>query len=80
MPNCSVCNKQINFKNVAYINGDVFICKDCFPQYYIKNLCKVVTRRLRGENHVACIFCTFRRQCDFHISKRLKSLTTLDQS
>jgi ribosome-binding protein aMBF1 (putative translation factor) len=75
MPLCAVCGKEVNFKNVAYINGNIFVCKDCFPQYYVKNICKLVERRLKGENSLACNFCTYKKQCDSYISKTLKSLS-----
>jgi ribosome-binding protein aMBF1 (putative translation factor) len=75
MPLCAVCGKEVNFKNVAYISGSIFVCKDCFPQYYVKNVCKLVERRLKGENPLACNFCTYKKQCDVYISKTLKSLS-----
>jgi ribosome-binding protein aMBF1 (putative translation factor) len=75
MPLCAVCGKEVNFKNVAYINGNIFVCKDCFPQYYVKNICKIVKKRLRGENPLACNFCTYKKLCDVYISKTLKSLS-----
>jgi len=75
MPVCAVCGREVNFKNIVYIHGDIFVCKDCFPQYYIKNLCKVVEKRLRGESPSACNFCSFKRQCDIYVSKTLKALS-----
>jgi len=75
MPVCSICGKEVNFKNIAYIYEDILVCKDCFPMYYVKNLCKVVEKRLRGENPLACHFCAFKRQCNEVISKTLKSLS-----
>ncbi|ACB38966.1 hypothetical protein [Pyrobaculum neutrophilum] len=76
MPRCAVCGNEVNFKNVAYIYGDVFVCRDCFPQYYIRNLCKAVERRLRGESPPACGFCSFKKQCDLYVSKTVKSLSS----
>lgn len=75
MPLCAVCGKEVNFKNIAYINENTFVCKDCFQQYYIKNICKVVERRLRGESPLACNFCSYKKQCDAYVSKTLKSLS-----
>lgn len=76
MPTCSICNKEVNFKNIIYIYQNIFICKECFPQYYVKNLCKAVERRLRGESPTACNFCMYKKQCDAYISKTLKYLTS----
>ncbi|MEM0479234.1 MAG: hypothetical protein QXS16_02830 [Pyrobaculum sp.] len=75
MPLCSICGKEVNFKNVSYIYENTFVCRDCFPQYYIKNLCRVVERRLRGENPPACMFCSFKKLCDGYVAKTLKSLS-----
>jgi hypothetical protein len=34
----------------------------------------LVQRRLKGENPIACIYCKYRKICDEHISRTLKSL------
>ncbi|MEZ0319914.1 MAG: hypothetical protein ABWK05_08000 [Pyrobaculum sp.] len=75
MPRCAVCGNEVNFKNVAYIREEMFVCKDCFPQFYVKSLCKVVERRLRGENPLACVFCAYKKTCDLHVQKVVKSLS-----
>lgn len=75
MPRCSICGREVNAANIAYIKGDFFVCDDCFPQYYVKELCRVTQRRLRGENPLPCLYCKFKRVCDEYISKALKNLS-----
>ncbi|MEM1597268.1 MAG: hypothetical protein QXP31_11885 [Pyrobaculum sp.] len=75
MPRCAVCGNEVNFKNVAYIREEVFVCRDCFPQFYVKNLCKAVERRLRGESPLACTFCSYKKTCDLHVQRVVKSLS-----
>ncbi|AFA40508.1 hypothetical protein Pogu_2481 [Pyrobaculum oguniense TE7] len=75
MPQCAVCKREVNFKNISYIHKDIFVCKECFPQFYIKNICKVIEKRLRGESPVACIYCAYKKQCDSYVSRTIKALS-----
>jgi recombinational DNA repair protein (RecF pathway) len=75
VPRCAVCGRDVNFKNVSYIKEDVFVCRECFPQYYVKNLCRVLARRLRGESPLACNFCAYRKLCDEHVTRVFKAVS-----
>ncbi|MEL9991811.1 MAG: hypothetical protein QXP98_05495 [Thermoproteus sp.] len=74
MPRCSVCGREVNMSRIAYIRGDVFVCDDCFPNYYVKEVCRLVQKRLRGESPLACMYCKYKKICDDYVAKTLKSL------
>lgn len=75
VPHCQLCNREVNFSSVAYIRGSVMVCRSCFPGFYVRQLCGVAKRRLRGENPLACSFCRFRDECDSYISRTVRSLS-----
>jgi len=66
---CAICGKQLELRNLAYLRGDIAICTDCFPDYYVRNLCKLVQKRVRGEQPIACQACRFRKVCDRYIKQ-----------
>lgn len=76
MPKCSICGREVNAANIAYIKGDFFVCGECFPSFYVRQLCTLTQRRLRGESPTPCIYCKFKRICDEYISRTLKSLSS----
>lgn len=74
MPRCQVCGREVNFASVAYVKGSVFVCRECFPGFYVR-ICKMTQRRLRGESPIACSFCSFKRVCDAYVSRTVKALS-----
>lgn len=64
MVRCNSCGREVSLRDVSYIRGDLVVCRNCFPNYYVRNICPIVNRRLRGEHHVACTFCKYKSTCD----------------
>ncbi len=71
---CTVCGQEITPREVAYIKGSVVVCIKCLPKYYIKNICQIVNRRLKGEDHPSCKYCRFYEECTRYIEEIRKSL------
>lgn len=70
---CYVCGREIDFNEVALIKGsEIVVCKKCLPMYYVKNMCRLVNRRLSGEELIACQYCKFKKECDEYISRLKK--------
>lgn len=77
MPRCAVCGRDVNLANVAYIRGSIFVCDECFPQYYVREVCRVTQRRIRGESPLACLYCKYKSVCDEHIANLSRALKSL---
>ncbi|NPA22829.1 MAG: hypothetical protein GXO23_00830 [Crenarchaeota archaeon] len=71
---CSICGRDIEFAEVAYLKGDTIICVKCLPKYYVRHICTIVNRRLRGEDHPSCRYCRFIDECNRYIEELRKSL------
>ncbi|MFB6470830.1 MAG: hypothetical protein TU36_006325 [Vulcanisaeta sp. AZ3] len=63
---CSICGRKISFWDVAYIGNSLIICRNCYPEYYVKR-CPLVRRRLNGELPLSCNHCLYRSKCDAYI-------------
>jgi len=70
---CSSCGREIPIHSISYVKGDVIVCRSCFPDYYVRNVCPIVNRRLRGEQHIACTFCRYKGLCD-EVVKELREV------
>ncbi len=66
---CSLCNREIDFEDLAYVKSNVVICVRCFPKYYVKSLCQNASKRALGKRLPSCEYCQFVRECDEHVKR-----------
>ena len=71
---CSICGNEVDFKDVIYVKGNVIVCRKCYPNFYVRQLCPLVKRRLQGEKPIACMYCSFEKQCLEYIQSLRRNL------
>ncbi|OYT26150.1 MAG: hypothetical protein B6V02_02295 [Thermoprotei archaeon ex4572_64] len=69
---CSICGKPIEFRDVKYIYENVIVCRECYPQYYVRKLCPLVRKRMLNKNPTSCIYCNFKKECDEYLLSVVK--------
>ncbi len=62
-----MCGREVRFIDVAYIHRGVIVCRDCMPKYYVRYLCRAISRRISEGEQPACRYCRYYDECTRYI-------------